>query len=233
MGSYSGSANRPDRAKAIAAVLAVHAALAVVIVTGLNVRAVRHAVERLQTFDFREPPPPAPKPPPPQPRQAQAKRDAGAPAKRAEASPIVAPQPRIPVTSPIVAARVAGSGSAPTSGASTAGSGTGAGGSGTGPGGGGDGIGTNPRLLAGKPTRADYHRLGAWISRPTRALIRLTIAPDGRVSECGLVSSSGYPDVDGRLCATLAPPMRWAPARDRSGRAITSWTIYVVTLARD
>jgi protein TonB len=43
--SYRGTANRPDRAKAIAAVVAVHAALAFVILSGLNVRIVSQAVE--------------------------------------------------------------------------------------------------------------------------------------------------------------------------------------------
>ncbi|MEO7635169.1 MAG: hypothetical protein ABIS38_05930, partial [Sphingomicrobium sp.] len=91
MPSYSGTANRPDRAKAIGAVVAVHAALAAIIVTGLNVHLVRQAVERLQTFDIREPPPPPPiEPPPPAPKPSRAKLEAGAPAKRTEASPVVA-----------------------------------------------------------------------------------------------------------------------------------------------
>ena len=50
MSSYRGTADRPDQAKAIAAVVAVHAALAFVILSGLNVRMVRQAVERLKTF---------------------------------------------------------------------------------------------------------------------------------------------------------------------------------------
>ena len=54
MSSYRGTADRPgfdnnSRAKAIAAVVAVHAALAFVILSGLNVRMVRSAVERLTT----------------------------------------------------------------------------------------------------------------------------------------------------------------------------------------
>ena len=41
MSSYRGTADRPDQAKAIAAVVAVHAALAFVILSGLDVRNVR------------------------------------------------------------------------------------------------------------------------------------------------------------------------------------------------
>ena len=62
MSSYRGTADRPDQAKAIAAVIAVHVALAVIILTGLNVSMVRSAVERLTTIDIREPPPPPPPP---------------------------------------------------------------------------------------------------------------------------------------------------------------------------
>ena len=40
MSSYTGTADRPQRAKAIAAVVAVHAALAFIILSGLNVRIV-------------------------------------------------------------------------------------------------------------------------------------------------------------------------------------------------
>ena len=50
--SYRGTAERPDQAKAIIAVVAVHLALAFVILTGLNVRSVSEAVERLKTFNL-------------------------------------------------------------------------------------------------------------------------------------------------------------------------------------
>ena len=95
MSSYTGTADRPDRAKAIAAVVAVHAALAAIILAGLNVRVVSHVVEQLKTFDIRLPPPPPPLPPPPATRPHQMKKPQGAPAKKAEATPVVAPPPQI------------------------------------------------------------------------------------------------------------------------------------------
>lgn len=58
MASYTGAADTPDRAKAVTAVVAVHVALAFVILTGLNVRMVTQAVEQLKTFDLQTPPPP-------------------------------------------------------------------------------------------------------------------------------------------------------------------------------
>ena len=64
MSSYRGTADRPDKAKAIAAVVAVHAALAFVILSGLDVRNAREAVERMTTIAITEPPPPPPVRPP-------------------------------------------------------------------------------------------------------------------------------------------------------------------------
>ena len=64
MSSYRGTAEGTDQAKAITAVVAVHLALAFVILTGLNVRSMSVAVERLKTFNLQQPPPPLPPPPP-------------------------------------------------------------------------------------------------------------------------------------------------------------------------
>ncbi len=132
MSHYRGTAEAQDRAVALAGVLLVHAALAAAILSGLNVHSVAHTIERLKTFDISEPPPPPPPPPPPAQRSERAKDEAGAPAKKAEATPVVAPKPKIvvPARTPIVAAPIAGRGSAPSSGAAAAGTGTGAGGSG-------------------------------------------------------------------------------------------------------
>ena len=55
MASYTGTVDRPERAKAIAAVVAVHAALAFIILSGLSVRIVSQAVERLTTVDVQTP----------------------------------------------------------------------------------------------------------------------------------------------------------------------------------
>ena len=115
MSTYRATADRPDQAKAIAAVVAVHAALAVIILTGLNVRMVRQVVERLKTFDSPATRLPRPRPPP-RPKPEQAKRggrrareegraDAGRRAAAADPRPV-----------PIPAAKIAGAGSASSSG---------------------------------------------------------------------------------------------------------------------
>ena len=222
MPSYQGTADRPDKAKAIAAVVAVHAALAFMILSGLNVRLVGQAVERLTTFDIREPPPPPPVPPPPARKPQQMKKPAGAPAKKAEASPIVAPQPRLAVPSPIPAARIAGAGSASTSGAGTSGNGTGAGGSGNGPGGGGYGDYSRftPARRISKIPDSEYGRLSATGVPSGRIGVTILVNRDGSVSNCRIARSSGYPAIDALMCQLTLQYVRFLPARDPDGRPV-------------
>lgn len=227
MSSYRGTADRPDRAKAIAAVIAVHAALAFAILSGLNVPIVTRAVERLSTFDIREPPPPPPEPPPPPAaKPKQVKLEEGAAGKKAEPSPIVAPKPRIPVQSPLPAAPVAGTGNATTAGAANYGTGTGAGGSGTGRGGGGTGGFTPARMITKIPDR-EYRRL-AFVSGMQRGRVGVSIRvnADGSASNCRVVQSSGSSPADALMCQLTEQYVRFRPARDAEGRAIiqdVSW----------
>lgn len=232
MSSYSGTANRLDRAKAIVAVIAVHAALATVILTGLNVRMVREAVEQLQTFDIREPPPPPPQPPPPPARKAQkAKLEEGAAGKKAEPTPVVAPEPRLPVASPIPAAKIAGTGSASTSGAAASGAGTGAGGSGSGPGGGGYGdfTGFTPARIVRTIPNREYRRISAGRIAQGSASIRFRVEPNGRMSNCRVIRSSGDNYVDSVVCDAAMRNMRFSPARDPNGRPIAYEMSYTPT----
>ena len=220
MSSYTGTAGRPERAKAIAAVVAVHIGLAAVILSGLNVSAVSHVVERLKTIDIRLPPTPPPPPPPLATKRQAMKKPAGAPAKKAEATPVVAPQPRIPVQSPIPAAKIAGTGSASNSGAGTSGTGTGAGGSGNGPGGGGTG-GFTPAQKISKIPNGEYRRLVAasGMDRGTVG-IALRVTPEGRASNCRVVRSSGNRQADSLMCELTERYVRFRPARDPTGRAV-------------
>jgi periplasmic protein TonB len=221
MAYYTGTVSRPDRAKAIAAVVAVHAALAAVILTGLSVHVVSQAVERLTTIDIKEPPPPPPLPPPPPAQRPQpVKKAAGPPAPKAEPTPVVAPPPKIPAPSPIPAAKTAGTGSATSSGASNSGTGTGAGGAGSGPGGGGYGGFTPAQKITKIPDR-EYRRL-AYLSGMDRGSVGLSIRvnPDGSTSNCRIVRSSGSPPADALMCQLTEQYVRFRPARDASGRPV-------------
>jgi protein TonB len=221
--SYLGTADRPDRAKAIAAVVAVHVALAFVIVTGLNVRMVAQAVEQLKTFNLQTPPVPPPPKPQPKPKM---KQPEGAPAKKAEPTPVVAPPPRIPAPSPIPAARVAGTGSASTAGAAASGNGTGAGGSGYGTGGGGTGSFTPARKLTKIPNR-EYRRFASTGIPTGSVAISIRVNPDGSVSNCRIVRTSGSPYADSLMCQLTQEYVRFSPARDPSGRAIAEDVTWV------
>jgi len=229
MSSYTGTADRPDRAKAIAAVIAVHVALGAMILTGLNVRMVGQVVERLETFDIRLPPPPPPNPPPPETKAHEVKRDAGAPAKRAEATPVVAPKPRLPVQSPIPAAPIAGTGSASNSGAAAAGNGTGAEGNDNGPGGGGDYSKFTPARLIRNLSRSDYRAMAAGRLPVGRAMVSLRVETSGATSNCRVVRSSGDAFVDANLCPLIVRRLRFRPALDDLGRPIPYQLQYVAT----
>jgi len=228
--SYTGTAGPPDRAKAVIAVAAVHAALAFVILSGLNVRTVSEAVEALKTFNLAQPPPPPPlPPPPPKPRpQPEMKKAAGAPAKAAEPAPIVAPPPRIPAPSPLPAAKVAGTGTASTSGAAAAGSGTGAGGTGNGPGGGGyaDYSRFTPARLVSNIPNFEYGRLAATGIPSGLVGVRILVNPDGSVSNCRIARSSGDPSIDSLVCELTVRYVRFSPARDPSGRPVAQDITY-------
>jgi protein TonB len=219
MATYAANATRPDRAKAIFGVIAVHAALAFVIFSGLSVGAVSQAVERLTMIDIKEPPPPPPVQPPPKPapRPQAMKKPEGAAAKKADASPIVAPEPKLPLPSPIPAAKVAGTGAAPTSGAALAGNGTGAGGNGNGLGGGGEGF-TPERQISSIPNR-EYRRLAATGIRNGSVGIAMRVNTDGSVSNCRVVRSSGNAYDDGLMCELILRYLRFDPAR-AGGRPI-------------
>jgi protein TonB len=230
--SYRGTADRPDQAKAIAAVVAVHAALAFVILSGLDVRNVREAVERMTTIAITEPPPPPPvRPPKPAPKPQPMKKPEGAAAKQAQPTPVVAPPPKLPVPSPIPAARVAGTGTSTASGAALSGSGTGADGSGMGVGGGGgvDFSRFTPARLVRNLSRGDYRALAAGRMPAGRAMVSLRVEPTGEPTNCRVLRSSGDPYVDAGLCPLIMTRLRFRPALDDHGRPIAFQLDYVAT----
>ncbi len=218
--SYRVTADHPSRAKAIVAALAVNAALAAIILSGLNVRMVSHAVERLATFDVLRPPPPPAERPPPKPKLHQARNSEGSAGKKAESSPVVAPAPRIPVQSPVPAAKVAGTGSATTSGAAASGAGTGAGGSGTGTGGAGDYSKFTPARRITKIPDREYRRLASTGLESGRVGITVKVNTDGTASNCRVSRTSGDGRIDALMCRLTIRYVRFDPARDPSGRSV-------------
>ena len=228
MGSYT-SADRHDRWKAITAVALVHVGLCAVILTGLDVRIVRVAVERMQTFDIPLPkPPPPPPPPPPEQKPKQEKADEGAPEKKPAPAPVVAPKPVVvlPVQSPVRTADVAGTGSASSAGAGGRGTGTGAGGTGSGSGS-GDGRGFTPAQKISRIPDREYRRFVTTSGmRSGRVGVMVKVNTDGRPSNCRVVRSSGSSAADSLMCDLTLRYVRFRPARDPQGRPVAqdmSW----------
>ena len=238
------SNDRSDRAKALAGVLLVHAVLGAALLTGLNVRTVSEAVERLATFDVEQVPPPPrvePPPPPPTPEDSAPEEEAAPENVRSEATPVVAPPPEVslPVPLPIAAAEQPGTGSQPTAGAGDrAGPGTGVGGQGSGTGGGGSGgtgtgtgLGSEARLLGGHQARLGSRLLrSVGVSRGSVPL-RLTIGPNGRATSCTPLRSSGSAALDAELCRIMRTRSRWAPATDRAGRPVSVELTFIATFS--
>jgi protein TonB len=230
MPHYRGTAEGPDKAKAIGAVVLVHAGLAAVILAGLHVNVVQQAVEHLTTFDISAPKPPPPPPPPPQKQAERAKEKEGAAGKKAVPTEVVAPKVK-PLQQPkIAAAPVPSTGSASNSGASTAGNGTGAGGSGNGLGGGGMGADYSrftPAQLIRNINRGDYRQIAGDRMPQGIAMVSLRVRPDGSADNCRIVRSSGDSYVDQGLCPLIVSRLRFRPARDDHGRPVAYQLQYV------
>lgn len=237
MPGYRAQPSRPDKAKAVAGVAAIYAAIVgamLLLPSDLPLRESESAPPVL--IDVTDVPDPAP-PPPEDPGKAE--DEEGAAGRRAEPTPVVAPAPsvEIPAVSPVAAAPVAGVGSATTSGAAATGTGPGAGGSGTGRGGGGSGggggIGTEARLLGGNSSRLPSSLLRGFTADRGYAHLWLTVSERGRVSACSVSQSTGDSRVDEALCSLMQRRSRWAPARDLQGNAISVRVRYTATWSRN
>jgi len=223
MSSYLGTADRTDRTKAIVAVAAVHALLGAIILSGLNVTQIRHTIETMTTIDIRQPPVPPPVlPPKPAPKPQPMKKEAGPSAPKAEAAPVVAPPPKVPAPSPLAAAKIAGTGAAPNSGAAAAGTGTGAGGTGNGPGGGGyaDYSRFTPAQRITKIPDSEYGRLSSTGIESGRVGVTIRVDRNGSVSDCRIARTSGDPRIDALMCDLTLRYIRFRPALDPSGRPV-------------
>jgi protein TonB len=201
------------------AALVVTGVLGFGVISGLNVEVVRGAVEHLRTFSIELPKPPPPEPPRPRPKQA--KKAEGAPAAP-KASPVVAPKPEVqlPAKQVIAAAVQAGTGVSSSNGQGGIGTGTGAGGSGNGLGGGGGGRFTPAQKITKIPD--SQYRMLVQISGMDRGSVGISIrvTPEGRATNCRVISSSGSPQADSLMCQLTEQYVRFRPALDPNGRPV-------------
>jgi protein TonB len=241
---YRSDLDAKDKSGAIAAVALVHVALLLVLIHLSGKLADVEPQAVLRVFDLSEPQPqPPPTPPPAELARAKAKQAEGGSAPpniKSQASPVVAPTPRIllPVPQPVTAARTPAQGTAPTQGASTvAGTGTGAGGTGNGtgsgsggngPGGGGDGgVAEPPHLATPVLTGREIPRdlIDRW-PPGLPVFLRLRVNPQGYVSECNVLRGTGNASIDGVMCNIAHDQLRFQPALDRSGQPVAGWFGY-------
>lgn len=223
-----------DRLKASIGVAAFHALLGYALITGLGFEVVRAVSDNLKTFDVQEPlPPPLQEQPKPDRASPEEEGAAAPPNLKSEATPLVAPPPkiRLEVPPPVVSAPLPTPrpGNDPTAGASTVkGPGTGAGGEGTGTGSGGSGTGTGggggggraAQLERGSLRNQDYPRSALRAGIEGSVAVRFTVQTDGRVSGCTVVRSSGNEDLDSTTCRLIERRFRYRPALDGQGRPV-------------
>lgn len=219
----------PRRIGAALAALVAIFALGAVLLSGLTIKLVRHGDQRaLALFTA----PALAPPPPPEPVRAPSGRDrpaaAAPPAKKARATPAMAPSPviRLPAPSPLIAAPHPIDGSEQHSGAADQGDGNGASGSGEGRGGGGDGDGTGSGLerpserIAGTITNADYPKAASRANAQGSVIVRYIVGTDGRAHDCTVLRSSGNSALDATTCRLIEKRFRFRPALDAAGNKI-------------
>lgn len=231
-------ASQPPRAVSAATSVALTAAIFAAFMFGFGLPRAARPVAGLVAVDLRETrPPPTPRERPAErhARKAAPKDAAGQRNLRNVATPIAAP-PVVPliVPPPVVAAPVADTGWAAQTGASDLpGSGRGAGGSGEGRGGGGtggDGAGDGdgepiqgPRQISGDMAFHDLPEGSLPLGEEAAVTVTFAVEASGRVTECRVERSSGYPGVDSQTCRLIERRFRFRPAIDRRGRPVRSF----------
>lgn len=220
-----------DRVRAGGAALAVLLALGWVLILGLRVPVPGVVSNGLKLF--RVVPPPTPPAPAPRPRPAAAPRRAGAaapPNLLHRATEVTAPVPVIRIVEPpplVTAPRPNDGAEAQQGAAPLAGPGTGAGGAGDGfgsgnggDGDGGGGGGSPLRQIGGRISGRDYPRDLLRAGLGGTVWVRYVVGTNGRVGECRIARSSGYPELDETTCRLIVERFRFKPKRDASGRKV-------------
>lgn len=209
----------PDRAKSLAAVITIHAAIGYALVSGMGMEMTKAVTAGFKVINISVPPPPEPVP---VEEPTKAEEQAASPENlKAQATQIVVPEPVVKpvIISPVVAAPVAGPGNDNDAGASDRpGSGFGSGGQGDGFGGGG--MVSGPRHLSGSITRKDIPRSVWKAGNRGNVVAHFTVGVDGRASDCNVRQSSGHPALDAATCRLIERRFRFEPARDARGRAV-------------
>jgi protein TonB len=230
-----------DKTGAIAAVVAVHALLALGLLHLSGKMPIPDVQSALKMFDTVQVPPP-PATPPVRKTQVKPKQKEAASAPtntKSHATPVkrVSPPIQLPVPVPTTTSATPNTGNASTQGAGAPGVGTGAGGNGTGTGsgaggngngaGGNGGIAEPPHLATPVLSGRDFQSnvLEQW-PRSATVFLRLRVDPQGYVSECMVDRGTGISSIDSTICDLARERLHFRPALNRSGQAVAGWFGY-------
>lgn len=198
-----------NRLVSIIIVILLHAFLGYALVTGLAYEAVQSVKAKLNVVDVKEEEPPEEEEPPPEPEKQieppvvspppLVKTVTPPPAFRTEAVP--------PPSAPIVPTAAPPAPPPPPP--------------------------PPPPPVAKRPNPVPKGNPGNWANTndyPSRALqqeregttgFRVTVGPNGRVTDCSITSSSGHADLDQATCTNVTRRARFDPALDGSGNPTT------------
>lgn len=193
--AYADQQMSGNRITAFIIVALIHVAVGYALVTGLAYEAAKKVIQKVTTVDIEEEVKKEEEPPPP-PKKVEAPPPPVAPPVKinvAVAPPQIVtvqtpppPTPQIVLAPPPVAAPPPPAG--PTKGAVPKG---------------------NPGNWA---TTNDYPSRALREEREGTTGFRVTVGPDGRVTDCQISSSSGHPDLDQATCDNVRRRARFAPA---------------------
>ena len=196
-----------NRTVAIIIVALIHVVLGYALVTGLAYNVLKKAADDLKTFDVEdEPPPPPEEPPPPEKMETPPPPEVAAPPPLVRIDTVAPPIQTVPNPPPVIQTPVYRP--APPAPAAP----------------------PPPRVSQAASAKGNLLSLFSDEDYPQSAIrneesgttaVRLTIGPDGRVSDCSITSSSGSSSLDSTTCSILRRRARFTPAKDQAGNPIS------------
>jgi periplasmic protein TonB len=197
-----------NRLVSIIIVLLLHVFLGYALVTGLAYDAVVAIKEKMTVVDVKEEEPPEEEEPPPEPEKQIEPPVVSPPplVKTVTPPPMVRTVDTPPPAAPIVPTAAPPAPAAPP---------------------------PPPPPVAKRPNPVPKGNPGNWANTndyPSRALqqeregttgFRVTVGPNGRVTDCQISSSSGHPDLDQATCTNVTRRARFDPALDGNGNPTT------------
>jgi len=204
--AYADQQMSGNRVTAFIIVALIHIAVGYALVTGLAYEAAQKVIQKVTTVDIKEEEKKE-EPPPPPPKKVEAPPPPVAPPVKINVAPsppqiqtVTTPPPPAPIilAPPPVAAPPPPPAPSQARGARPKGQGSWA-----------------------RRIQDNYPSSALRAEKEGRVGVRVTIGPDGRVSDCTVTSSSGTPELDTAACSGMRSYARYDPALDAAGNPTT------------